>query len=142
MVTPVFSAPTCFTAALLSHSNYYSNWSNGSYSCINKCRRDSSAFLYWLNDLPPHNSPLARGGEGVSSAHREHPFRGADVFQESLYGTEGYYLQIKCQTSSYLPLDEISPASCLTMETFYGLKTLGSFLDHHDRLTVKSFTMV
>lgn len=38
-----------------------------------------------------------------------------------------------------LTLDEFSPAVCLT---FYGLKTLDSFLDHHDRLTVKSFTMV
>lgn len=60
----------------------------------------------------------------------------------SLHGTEHHYFRIKRLTCGYLTLDEISPAVCLTMENFYGLKTLDSFLDHHDRLTVKSFTMV
>lgn len=60
----------------------------------------------------------------------------------SLHGIEGYYLRIKCLTSRYLTSGEISPAVHLTMEIFYGLKTLDSFLDHRDRLTAKSFTMV
>lgn len=87
-----------------------------------------------------HGSPLA--GEGSQCPPNEDSFTGAGASQVSLRGIEGGYLRIKCLTSSYLRLDETGPAVCLTMENLYGLKTLDSFLDHHDRLTVKSFTMV